>query len=877
MKLLRLRLRGYRGIDERAVAFAPTGVTVVHGPNEAGKSSLAEAIDVLLDDLDTSARKAVRDTKPVHRDVGTEIELEAESGPYAFTYAKRFHRERETRLSISRPRAESLTGRPAHQRMLAILEETLDVSLWRALRILQGQGLEQAPLASEASLARALDRAAGSVATGEREETLVTRVRDEYLLYYTPTGREGAALAEATRAESEAGREVTRLEEEAARFEGDVERAERLGREIAAAEAEEAEIAPRAAAHERALAEIAPLRAERAQRAAVHAAAAAEERVRAAAVEERARAAADARRAGEERARLAAEQLGAVPGVEAAGRAFADAETAAKAARAAASAAEALERLRRTDREFRRGEIELAQLVERRTRYTAARRDAAPALELLAKTRITDALVSAIRNAQLAAVAARARLEASSPVLRLRALHPVAAEIGGHPVPLAAGETAELAVADGLRLTLPGVAEIEITGGAGAAGLGAALDEAERTVARLLTAAGVADLAEAERANEARREAERRREALEISTRDDLRDWSLAVLEERIAGLQRRVAAHPGERSAEPSLAPDLDAAKARLGEAEAALEGARAQAAAADAALETARAARDAAEGTRRDTQVRLSMAEGAQRDAEGRLTRLRAATTDAALADVLTAARDRVRSAGEALEDVDARLRALDPEAIELRATASRAALERVRGALARARDERRALAAVLADRGGNGVEERLGAARAAHARAVREGAALRRRAAAARTLHDALEQERVRARQAYVAPLRRQIERLGAFVFGPGFEVELDDELRVASRTLAGVTVPFESLSAGAREQIALLARLACAICVAEDGGVPVIVDDALGHTDAGRLDGMAAALSLAARSCQVIILTCAAERYRNVAGARVVELA
>ena len=50
MKLLRLRVRAFRGLDERELTFAPLGVTIVQGPNEAGKSSLAEAIDLLLDE-----------------------------------------------------------------------------------------------------------------------------------------------------------------------------------------------------------------------------------------------------------------------------------------------------------------------------------------------------------------------------------------------------------------------------------------------------------------------------------------------------------------------------------------------------------------------------------------------------------------------------------------------------------------------------------------------------------------------------------------------------------------------------------------------------------------------------------------------------------
>ena len=128
------------------------------------------------------------------------------------------------------------------------------------------------------------------------------------------------------------------------------------------------------------------------------------------------------------------------------------------------------------------------------------------------------------------------------------------------------------------------------------------------------------------------------------------------------------------------------------------------------------------------------------------------------------------------------------------------------------------------------------------------------LLRRATSARLLHDTLASERDAARLAYVTPLREGIERLGRHVFGPTFRIELDDELRVVSRTLDGITVSYEPLSSGAREQISLLVRLAAALIVSKDGGVPVVLDDALGSTDAERLEGIGAVLSLAGRECQ-----------------------
>ena len=60
MKFLKLRIRDWRGVVDHEVSFAPTGVTVIEGDNELGKTSLAEAIDLLFDALDSSAADRVK-------------------------------------------------------------------------------------------------------------------------------------------------------------------------------------------------------------------------------------------------------------------------------------------------------------------------------------------------------------------------------------------------------------------------------------------------------------------------------------------------------------------------------------------------------------------------------------------------------------------------------------------------------------------------------------------------------------------------------------------------------------------------------------------------------------------------------------------------
>ena len=130
--------------------------------------------------------------------------------------------------------------------------------------------------------------------------------------------------------------------------------------------------------------------------------------------------------------------------------------------------------------------------------------------------------------------------------------------------------------------------------------------------------------------------------------------------------------------------------------------------------------------------------------------------------------------------------------------------------------------------------------------------------------------------------MAPFRDEVERLSRLVFGPGTSVDIDHAtLQVVSRTRDGVTVPYEALSGGAREQLSVIGRLAAASLVApagegDAGGAPVIIDDALGYSDSGRLEGIGAALSSAGRRCQVIVLTCVPDRYAGIGSATTVPL-
>src|SRR5215211_4090170 len=128
MKLHRLVLTNYRGVTHREIEFPDHGVVVVSGANEIGKSSMIEALDLLLEAKDRSTKKEVKHVKPIHADVGAEITAEISTGPYHFIYRKRFHKKCETELTVLAPRREQLTGDEAHERVCTLLGETVDLS-----------------------------------------------------------------------------------------------------------------------------------------------------------------------------------------------------------------------------------------------------------------------------------------------------------------------------------------------------------------------------------------------------------------------------------------------------------------------------------------------------------------------------------------------------------------------------------------------------------------------------------------------------------------------------------------------------------------------------------------------------------------------------
>jgi DNA repair exonuclease SbcCD ATPase subunit len=104
-------------------------------------------------------------------------------------------------------------------------------------------------------------------------------------------------------------------------------------------------------------------------------------------------------------------------------------------------------------------------------------------------------------------------------------------------------------------------------------------------------------------------------------------------------------------------------------------------------------------------------------------------------------------------------------------------------------------------------------------------------------------------------------------------PDARLTLDHEsLKVRSVERGSAAESFGDLSGGAREQLAVIVRVAMARVLAKDhASMPLILDDILGWTDDERLRRMLRVIELAARDMQVILLTCHPSRFARFVNA------
>ncbi len=874
MRFERIVIRNFRGIREYRLELPAEGVVVIEGENELGKSSIAEALWMVFESPDSSESDRVRVVKPVDRDAGAEIEVLVSTGPYRFDYRKRYHKNHQTILRIETPRREDLTGREAHERVQKMLEETTDRALWEALRLLQGDALTEISVGGNLSIAKALDEAAVTSLGGQREQTLFERIEDEFLHYFTKTGRENKEYTNLRDA-------VGRLQGEAIRVESRLQELEAMAGRCVELDAAIARLQSEADAARVALAEVeaqVKLREDAVQtvrdRESELSLAEAKLAQLKSLADRRVEAVSDSAALAERIARTQSELNDAQARMGVFENAFAEADRALKAAQAKLEKVSAAVEVAQADYSYMHEQLQVQQMTARLQRVRTAQQSLRELADFLNTCLVNPRTITELEESQNAIAVDRGRLETEGAQVEVAVASPATIRLDGEEQDIG-NEAFRFSVAGSSVLHLPGGIEVRVSAGRSVAAIQSRLQEAVEKFAARCKELRVAGLEEA-RALEARRlEAVNERRHLETQIRADLDDLKTPEdLEAKIERDRQRGVQHLARRQASAPMPASLQEARDLAQTARDAENLAKAEVAPLENAVRAAQNGAVVAREKLRELERRLEVDLETRQKQEEWLAIRRAEQPDETLSQALTHSEQVCSETQAGLEQARSHLDLL-PDVTAGRAIHV-ARSEGTRQQLRAAEDELNRLTGALTHAGESGLHQQRESALIAQVEAEAELDAFSQRAEAAGVLFETMRRHRDTAQRSYALPLQDRLNELGRRVFNQTFAIELDSGLKISRRTLDGVTLDFRQLSGGAKEQMGILMRLACASLVSPSGGVPLILDDVLGWSDPGRIERLGKVLAEAGSGVQVIVLTCTPDRFASVVPSTVISL-
>lgn len=855
MQIRRIEIRNFRKLPHRLIEDLGPGLNVIVGDNEAGKSTILNALRAALFERHRLSGEHARAMQPYGQALRPEVEVDFDLRGQSYRLRKAFVQKPEALLIGGGSQWSNDAADEELARLLGFTPpgrgETKPEEhhgVFGLLWVEQGTAHRYPKIPGmQGHVSSALEQEIGEVTGGERGRRLLAAAESRFGQYWTRTGlargrvKELAADLEqraATRADLVA--QLADLDEKVDRL-AQVEAALGRHREAKSLEAarEALAISEQAArALEGAELKVRTVRLEHdaalTRRSAADKAVADRAQLRAviARLEVELQAAAVLAKEREDdlqqRGRLLEE-----------GRSELDAAVAAEAmALAESNSAAVSEQAARLAGEIAREEQALAEA----DRADAERQAAEVAMAALA---ITPEQIGMLEKRATELGLAQHRLAAASVRLRLKPSGAGRLTIDG-TTPAAS----EITLSSDAVLDIEGYGRIEVEPGGGVAELRDALATAERRHADLLAGLGVADIAAARTRLEQKKAAEAKRaEARRVLAM--LAPDGLARLRDELGRRRAELAVLPasGARGASDPLAAKqaLEAARNARGHAERALK-----------ALEDRLAA------LRPEAAVAADRVVQARQVLDNRRAELAAAVggrDDAALAAESTACAETLAKAAVRLAEAEAEFASADPEATRLRLVKAKAAVKTIEEDIGRLDTERLRLEAALAALGQRGLGEKLAECDGEVARLERQLAAERHEAEAAKLLFQTLSAAQKESKERWLAPVKAAVTPYLRLLAPDGAIVLNEDTLELDQVVRNGVAEPFANLSMGAREQVAVITRLALADLLREAGQPStVVLDDALVNSDAARLDRMHLVLTKAAEKQQIIILTC-----------------
>lgn len=863
MKLHSLEVTNFRGISHQTVEFGD-GITIVSGRNESGKSSLIDAFDFLLDAKAGSQKVDIKLAQPVSQDVGPEVEAIFTVGPHKLKYFKRWIKKPATELTfLSGPRSgQSETGDSAHNTATALWED-LDGVLWKALRLMQASAPKQEALGASTSLQRALGQESGSAIDDPSSAPLLEKVSREVDKYYTSTRK--SYSKNVTNAEerftvakdrvAHATTELDKLESDVRELQDLTEEVERgsenLSRE--SARLSELEVGAQSAKDAQALLEISQRAVDSLtkDRDAKQAALTTRQGLVTALTEANEELAALTRARDEKQWALEPKNKD----IEEAKATVEEAKKQKKLATEALASANLFVRQANAREEIERLSAILTSYDELTEEISTVTARLQP---------VEQDLVDGVTDLER-------RIEIAESTARAGAAHVSVESLQDATTVLINGEEQELGsepldspILSTYSVELPGHLRVTVTPHSSTAEDVEGLEALREDLAEALASAGVKTSAELRTARTSyvsdltsiERLKERRSDRLDGRSADELRD----ELSEKRSWIEAQGDAVEGDID---KLTEDERTASTAVDSAEAVLRSKEE-----DSAKLRSELSKLAGQ---------LENQQSSQQRAEQNLTTAREQATDG---EVETALAESEKVLENAERDVVAAETKLEesggPEILADYENLSKH-VAGLAERLAERRGEVTVKTAVLDSKQRVAMQDELDDAEKELDRAEREYRSLLARAHAAKRLEDVLIKHQTEARRKYVAPFKDSLERLGRSAYQDNtFEVTVDNNLAITHRRKNGKTVQFESLSTGAKEQLAILVRLAVASLVSTEDAVPVMFDDTLGYSDQRMLHRVVDLIGDTDTSGQVIIFTANDDRFAGISDAQRIKL-
>ena len=887
MKIRALELEQFRKFDRpvRISGFSDA-LNVLCGPNEFGKSTILAAVRGLLFERYSSKAEPVRRMQPSRGNAAPRLAMEFDLGDGRWRIEKRFLHQPWARLTGPDSRVfEADSAEEELQRLLGFgaagkkgaTAEQLGV--WGALWVTQRESVEQADLSSDlarSTVVSCLDAEVGILTGSEKGQAIMRAAREQLASLHDGNGRPRGRYKEVLAAIAESERSLGDLRERAMRLSEDSDalrlattRLAKLNDQFVAQQEQDGLADARRRKVDAQLFEQ--------TRAATQAQLdLARQECKAAAQELSARTARRSAISEAEGGKRAADQTVA----DLRARAD-DKDRALTACRQAEVTAQT--QLANADNAVRNSRA-ILDLVRRAASLTSLRLSLAQAdaaqdeiaglVAGLDVVRIDKERITAIRQALRYRDAAESALQAQATVIDFDLEEAAAGKVALDGTGLALGRRTvsvvmptEISIAEFGRIVVrPAIRDIEK--------LKSAAVQTAAQLGELLLGCGCRDADEAEEkwVERGEREAVLRdaRAKLERLTPGDAPSGlepGVEALRERVKVLELRVEAG----RAELGLAdlPNVNDAAHALRQAEDADLAAREQ-------LTQARAELDIAVAASSTDRAALVTAESAEQRAQQELDRLRredaeavARESDDTLANRLVEADGRQAGFSQALATLD-RDRSPDTvEAMEARIQRYEKALKNRDEAVRKLREEIAGLRARITQEGGAGLDEAIAAAERGQDALAQERDAHVRDAQVLTLVLATLEAAERETKERYLEPVVRRVTPYLRGLF-PGAEIRCDDALRITGLLRDGSGLQdFDRLSDGTQEQLAVLARLAFAELLIDQGKpAMVILDDALAYSDDERIERMFDILSQAAARTQILVLTCREDLFARL---------